>query len=483
VSSASNLGAAARRGVSWSVLAVAGSTVSGALQLGIAARFLAREDFGVMALIQVVLNLGQSLSDLGTANAVLYRQRAAASELVSLFWLNVAVGVGLFALTSASGELLAFLWEQPALALWLPLAAVVFLFVGAMQVPNALLQRELRFRALAVADIAAALASLAAVALFAMRGSGVASLVAGQIAGGAVRWLIATAACRTMFRPRFHFDVSEVRPFLDFGMYQLGERLVNFGWRNLDKLVIGTWIGVDALGAYTLAYQLMIRPVRFFAAASANVTRSVLARMQGDRDQLLSGYLTSVRVVALIAFPAYIGALATAEPLVRLVYGPGWDDVATLFTLLAPLGAFYAIGNPVGGLVVATGKARIAFLWNVFAAAVNLVAALIGARFGAHGVALGILVATAGVIFPAGFMMRWALVRLRPAPFLACLTRPMAYALIMGAAVHALETTLLAPLPALPKLLFAVGCGVAVYTALLWTRERALLFALGGLRA
>jgi PST family polysaccharide transporter len=205
--------------------------------------------------------------------------------------------------------------------------------------------------------------------------------------------------------------------------------------------------------------------------------------MQSDRDQLLRGYLTSVQLVALIAFPVYVGALATADPLVRLVYGPGWDDVAALFTILAPLGAFYAIGNPVGGLVVATGKARVAFLWNLFAALVHLVAALIGAPFGARGVALAMLIATAGVLFPGGFALRWVLVQLRPVPFLECLARPAVYALIMGAAVGALERTLLAPLPALPKLSLAVACGVAVYAVLLWARERPLLVSLAGLRA
>lgn len=477
----SDLGAAARRGVGWSVLSVAASSVSGVLQLGIAARFLSRDDFGVMALILVVVGFAQSFSDLGTANAVLYRQRARRSELDSLFWVSAAVGLLLFALVSASGPIFARVWGEPSLALWLPLAAVVFLFIGAMQVPMALLQRELRFRELALTEIAGAAASLLAVTFLSMRGFGVASLLAGQLASGSTRWLATTLASWPLFRPHLHFDAREVRPYLGFGAYQLGERMLNFGWRNLDKLVIGSWIGTDALGAYSLAYQLMIRPFRLLASVSANVTRSVLARLQDDRDRLVRGYLVGVKLVALTAFPTYIGALATADPLVRLVYGPGWDDVATLFSILCPLGAFYAIGNPVGGLVVATGKARVAFAWNLFTIVVHAAAVLAGAQFGARGVALALLLATAGVTFPCGFFLRWLLVRLRPRPFLACVARPLAYALIMGIAVRALETVF-PPLSALPKLGLSVACGIAVYTALLWTRERALLLSLRGSR-
>ena len=474
-----DLGSAARRGVSWSLVSVAGSSLAGVLQLGIAARFLSRDDFGLMALILIVVGFSQNFSDLGTANAVLYRQRATRAELDSLFWLSVAVGVALFALVAASGPLFARLWSEPALATWLPLAAGVFPFIGAMQVPTALLQRELRFRELALVEIAGALASLLAVGVLSMRGFGVVSLLVGQLAAGSVRWVAATAACWPIFRPHLHFDPHEVRPYLAFGSYQLGERMMNFAWRNLDKIVIGTWLGADALGVYTLAYQLVIRPFQFLTSITSRVMRSVLARMQDDRNRLVRGYLASVRLIAFIAFPAYLGAFTVADPLVRLVYGPGWSDVAALFAIIWPLGALYAIGNPIGALVVATGKARAAFAWNIFVALIQLAAVIAGVRFGVRGVAIAVVVANACVLFPCSFYLIWILVRLRPGPFLACLGRPLAYALVMGAAVHGLAT-LLAGLDAPWKLATAIGSGVAIYGALIWTRERALLISLRG---
>lgn len=478
----SDLGAATRRGVGWSTVSIAGTAASGLLQLSVAARFLSRDDFGLMALILVVVGFSQSFSDLGTANAVLHRQRAHGPELDSLFWLSVAVGGVLFALVGASGPVFARLWHEPDLAEWLPLAAVVFLFMGAMQVPTALLRRELCFRPLAIVELSGAAASLVVVGALAIHGFGVLSLLAGQIAGTGVRCLGISLAARRLFRPRLHFDLGEVRPYLDFGIYQLGERLLNFAAWNLDKVVIGTWLGTQVLGTYSLAYQLVIRPFRFFAAVSTNVTRSVLARMQDDRDGLVRGYLTSVRLVALVAFPAYAAAFAVSDSLVLLVYGPGWGDAASLFAILWPLGALYAVGSLVGGLVVATGKVHLSFVWNLFAVLVHFAAILVGVRFGARGVALALVLATACVLFPCGFYLRFLLVRLRPVPFLTHLAPPFAYAAIMGVAVRG-TATLLAPLPAGPKLAFAIGCGLTVYGALLWTRERALLLSLRGSRA
>ncbi len=118
----------ARSGVAWNSLAVSGTALVGLAQIAIAARFLAREDFGLMAMILIVIGFSQNLADLGTANALLHHQQATRRQLESLFWLSLAAGGVLFALVAAGGVGFARLWGQPALAFWLPVSALVFLF-------------------------------------------------------------------------------------------------------------------------------------------------------------------------------------------------------------------------------------------------------------------------------------------------------------------------------------------------------------------
>ena len=144
-----DLRASARSGVAWNSLAVSGTALVGLVQIAIAARFLEREDFGLMAMILIVIGFSQNLADLGTANALLHHQQATRRQLESLFWLSLAAGGVLFALVAAGGVGFARLWGQPALAFWLPVSALVFLFGGASQVSITLMRRELRFRALA----------------------------------------------------------------------------------------------------------------------------------------------------------------------------------------------------------------------------------------------------------------------------------------------------------------------------------------------
>jgi hypothetical protein len=128
----------------------------------------------------------------------------------------------------------------------------------------------------------------------------------------------------------------------------------------------------------------------------------------------------------------------------------------------------------VGGLVVATGKARASFIWNLFASSVCLVAVAFGASYGARGIAWAMLLSTTCILFPCGFFLRWVLIRLPPGPFLACLSRPLAYAGFMGVAVGALVSQM-AQTPTVPKLAAGVACGIVVYASLVWSRERSLV--------
>jgi O-antigen/teichoic acid export membrane protein len=96
----------------------------------------------------------------------------------------------------------------------------------------------------------------------------------------------------------------------------------------------------------------------------------IMSRVKDDTDKLKSIYLQTLRMTASVNFPIYLAMLLFADELVELLFGPHWKDTAGYFRLLAAWGLVRSTSNPVGSLLYATGKARIAFWWstaNVFA--------------------------------------------------------------------------------------------------------------------
>lgn len=182
----------------------------------------------------------------------------------------------------------------------------------------------------------------------------------------------------------------------------------------MDKILIGKFLGTEMLGYYNIAYQLMIRPMTLLNPVITKVGFPVLSQIQQDDQALKNGYLRMIQVVAFVTLPIYCGLFAVSQPLCELVLGRGWEATEALFHILIWLGILYSLGNPLGSLLLAKGRADISFWFNFFALFVNAIFIWIGCSRSVDAVALGLVVGTAGLITPVEFFIRWHLVRMRP---------------------------------------------------------------------
>src|SRR5207244_12637558 len=127
-----------------------------ALQLGLRVllvRLLSPDDFGLLAMITVVSGFLLMFNDFGFGPALVRKDRVTEKELSTVFWITVAAGVVLAIVTATLGLPLARLYGQPALVRLCVGLAPGSLVVPLATVPNALLQRRLAFRSLAIIDV------------------------------------------------------------------------------------------------------------------------------------------------------------------------------------------------------------------------------------------------------------------------------------------------------------------------------------------
>src|SRR5690606_13801002 len=113
----------------------------------------------------------------------------------------------------------------------------------------------------------------------------------------------------------FHYDYSETKPFLKIGVYQVGGQIINYFNRDLDVLIIGKFFGADILGGYSLAKQLVRRPISIIDPVINKVAISILPRYQSNNVLLLQYFNSLIRNLSIINAFVY-GAIAIAAPLV-----------------------------------------------------------------------------------------------------------------------------------------------------------------------
>ena len=409
----------ATSGARWTGTATGLRIATQFVQLAILARLLRVEDFGLMAMVNVVLAFAQTFTDAGVSNAIIHYRDAKREELSSLYWLNVLAGVVVFVLVWVAAPLFAKIYRQPALEDLVRMVGVVFVIGPAGQQFQTLLERDLRFRRLAIIEIAALVVSATAAIVLALRGFGVWSLVWGTVISTGIKSALLTALGWSTWRPLLRFRPDECRRFLHFGLFQMGERSLNLLGQHLDKIIIGILMGPRPLGYYELAYRLIARPYQIINPVFTRVAFPVFSAVQKDRDRLRKGYLELIEMLGAVTIPIYAGLFALAPAFIRVQLGPDYAPTIPLLRILCVVGLTWSLTSPAGSQLLACGRADIGFYINLMRTSLIMLGIWIGSRFGLEGIAWALVTVVTVFMFPTHVVVRRRLVGMTLAEFLA----------------------------------------------------------------
>lgn len=376
-------------GIKWSSVSTGSMALLQFLSLAVFSRVLSPTDFGLMGMATVVMGFGSTFADMGISNAIIHRRDATTDQLSSIYWLNIFVGVVIFCIVCLSAPLIIRFYQEPRLKDILYFTAVTFLIIPFGQPFQILLEKELKFDRLAKMEIVATVISFTVAMATALSGGGVYALVWGQLTASFAKTAMLLAVGWRQWHPAFHFSTYNLKGYISFGLYQMGERTINYFNSNLDYLLIGSMLGAKPLGYYTLAYSMIIKPSSMINPVITRVAFPVFSEIQMDTEKIKRGYLKVLQLLSIANFPVMAGLAAVAPIAVPVVFGEQWNPSIPLIQVLTIVGLLRSTGNPVGSLMLAKGRADLGFAWNLGLIVTQIPGLYIGARLGgALGVAL-----------------------------------------------------------------------------------------------
>jgi O-antigen/teichoic acid export membrane protein len=383
-------------------------------QLAVLGRLLDPVDFGVMAMLMIVIGISCLMADLGVSNYLVHTKLFSSNLFGSLVLICLYGGLSLAGLVTLTAPWIAVGFKLPSLVEQLPALSVVI--VGnAIYLPFfSLLQRQMCFRQIGLIEMLATFAGFIVSIPLALLNFGVWSLIFGQIASVFIKAVMSTIVGISIINFKWKLDLIASRDALRFGRLQMGDRLFAYFSLNIDKIIIGRILGDGTLGVYSIVYQLVSKPIEVLNPIFTRVAFPVFSRLQDDNTQLSRHYIEMTRFIALLSFPIYMVIILSGESIVLLLLGHKWTDAGKLMTVLGWLGFIFSLANPVGTLILAKGRADYGLYYTCIAMFVYAAACLIGSQYGIMGVAWGFLIAAAGILFPFDFFLRWRLVRLSP---------------------------------------------------------------------
>jgi PST family polysaccharide transporter len=384
------------RWLTWSALGLGAKGLAQFVVTAVLARFLGAAEFGVVSATLIVIGFGRAATYGSIGPALVQRPELRAAHLRSasalVTWGAVALVAALWLLAPAAARF--FGMESLGLADVMRALSLVFLLEAAGVVSEALLQRELDLRRLALAELTSSLLGFVPAGVgLALAGFGVWALVGAYVAQALLKSIVLVA-----MRPHersLRLEPLATRELLYFTGGFLPARIFNYTAAEGDNFVVGKWMSAAALGIYGRAYQMMAMPAMFLGEVIDRILFPLMARAQLDTPRLALTYSRGVALIALIMAPASALGIVLAPEIVRVVLGPGWDATVGPFRVLLA-GLLFRSGYKISdSLARATGTVY-ARMWRqgIFAGLVVL-GALLGAEWSVEGVAAGIVGALA----------------------------------------------------------------------------------------
>ncbi len=382
--SRASLTARAAKGFLWAAISFGGNRLIVFASTLALAWILTPTQFGIVAAALTVVLLFEVALDLGLGSAVIYEQeRGLTGRVQTAFTTNLGVAVVLAIAVAALAPWIAEFFGAPDQTLIFRSLGIFLLLRGLVQVPDAMLRRDLDFKARAAVELSRAVVRAGLAVGLAVNGFGawafIWGVLAGQFVGVVLTWVIVG------FRPTFAFKRAIAAELLAFGLPVFGSRVVGAFLANSDYLVVGNRLGEEALATYQIAYRVPEVLIGAFLVIFARVAFPAFSQAREKGMEVLKqAMLRSYGLMSLYGFCIGLTLALAARDIIGLIVPSAYAGAALPMAFISLSGCALGLTFASGDIFPAVGKPGILLKINILQLIV-LVGALIAAV--PHGLA------------------------------------------------------------------------------------------------
>lgn len=376
-------------GTFWTTVSAATRALIQILRLSILTRYLEKSDFGLVAIVVLILGFTHIFTDLGVSVSLYSAKNVTRKEYSSLYWISLGLGIFLYGLLLLSTPLVAAFYSLPELNQLIPLMGLDLIFVTVGRQFRVFREKELRFRSLAFIDISCLLLSLVVAVWLAMEGAGVYSLIISALSASFFSSLLLLITGHKSHPLLFYINIREGKHFYRVGFYQTGSQILDYISSQLDILLIGKLMSTSDLGIYNLVKQLVSRLYIVINPVVTQVSVPLLAAIQHNVDWVKDNYLRMLQIISFVNCGLY-GLMALLSPeVLGIMYGPSYVNAYRVLEILCIWGVLASIGNAVSTVVLFKGRTDTGFRRTLLRIIINPAFIIVGSFYGLIGIAIG----------------------------------------------------------------------------------------------
>lgn len=356
----------------------------------IVVRFISTGDYGLNAMLETPLEFLFLLSTFGLDNALVRVKTLERNELRSAFGWLLLVNALLFLAYFFGSSLIAAYFNEPRLAPLAQVLAFVFLLIPFRVIPDAMLDRELKFRLKAFAELAASIVAALTALILAIMGAGIWALIAGVLTNRVLLAIILMALQPWFLMPSL--DFGKVRGMIAFGGTMALASAIAITGNMLPVIVAGPSLGPATLGVFVVALQFALLPLAKIMPVINPIIFPAFSKFAGQRTTIANYMEKSIGVAALVLLPPMIGLSCVAEAFVAVVLGDKWLMATLPLTLLSLSVPFRGLTSFVRQVMGGIGHAGLTLKSTVFTWVLFFLLIMAGISHGLMGMVLAVVI-------------------------------------------------------------------------------------------
>ncbi|MGR3635995.1 MAG: oligosaccharide flippase family protein [Shimia sp.] len=391
LSSGSSLAARAFRSGGLTIIGYGGSQALRLASNLILTRLLFPEAFGVMSLVWVFLQGLSNLSDMGVTQSILQSKRGEDRAFLDTAWtIQVIRGLLLLVVTWALAAPAAAFYDAPELADILPVVGVTLLIMGLFPTKRDSANRNLVLGRITAIDLSAQVLGLVVGVAVAWITGSVWALVANAVTTVFMQLILYQIFLPgALNKPRWERPAA--RELIGFGKWIFLSTAAGFLLSQGDKIVLGKYLSLGALGVYNIGFFLASFPLLLGGMVTRRIMIPIYREKPPQESAANRANLHRLRMMLSAGlFGLLTGFAVLGVWLVGVLYDPRYALAGGIVVLLAVMQIPQIIALTYDHAALAAGDSRGFFVLASTRAALMIAGLILGASaFGLIGALVG----------------------------------------------------------------------------------------------
>lgn len=344
-------------GAGWTFANKTGTRLLGLLHVLVVARLLTPDDFGLFAIVMLVITTVDTFSNTGFYAALIQRKEKTEEFLDTAWTIQFMRGIAMAAVLYLLAPPAAWLFHQPRVIALLRVCSIAVALRGFVNIGMIYLLKDFLFRRSFFFEFSVQFTRLLVSTTIAFVYRSVWALVLGWLAESIIRLVLSYVV--HPYRPKIRLDRNQAKELFRFGRWVLSSSVFTFLAGNIENAVLGRMLGAASLGIYQMAHRLAHFASADIADTVSAVTFPAYSKMQDQLSRMRGAYFKVASITIFIAAPAALGMAGIAPVFVSVVLGREWVSAIIPLQILCVCGLTHVLGATGAAMFYGSGMPKL----------------------------------------------------------------------------------------------------------------------------